>query len=126
MSKKITFPTRHAGTASADKWVQQTNVDRTMPKEKPKRLTIDLAPKLHRKLKLHCVTEDIEIATFIRGLIESRLECSPGVTVHQNRCRRGVYRGGFCFVSPNGENSCPDPKLPRFGRNGCVDLIARE
>ncbi len=41
------------------------------------------------------------------------------VTVHQNRCRRGVYRGGFCFVSTNGENPCPKPRTPKSGPSVC-------
>jgi hypothetical protein len=53
----------------ADAWV----------KDKPKirgrmiRLTIDITPELHQKLKLKCVMERSTIADIVRGLLEEKV-----------------------------------------------------
>ena len=74
MSKKIKIPTR-----AADKEVTEWVETRSKPAAsslvgKPKRLTIDLDPELHRRLKVDCVQKDIQIADRIRGLIQKDLK----------------------------------------------------
>ncbi|MEO1619366.1 MAG: hypothetical protein AAFV88_26270 [Planctomycetota bacterium] len=68
MSKRIVIPTRTPKRPSADQWVNQKS--ESSPKVKPKRLTIDIDPGLHRRLKVYCFNRDIVIANFLRGLIE--------------------------------------------------------
>ncbi len=73
MSKQIRMTARPK-TNTADQWVETslpTAVDKTA--FKPKRLTIDIDPELHTRLKLRCVRHDIRIADFLRELIEGTL-----------------------------------------------------
>lgn len=50
-----------------------------------KRLTINLSEELHKRLKLHCVLTDQEMAEIIRRLIEDYLEQSRQKTEEVNR-----------------------------------------
>ncbi|GAB5517202.1 plasmid partition protein ParG [Rhodopirellula baltica] len=75
MSKKITMTARPKAKAEIDKWVEtRERAETEKPAVKPKRLTIDIDPTLHRKLKLSCVNRDIQIADLIRTLIENELD----------------------------------------------------
>jgi len=46
------------------------------PREKMKRLTIDIAPSLHRRVKAGCAIRGIEMADLIRQFLEKEF---PGV-----------------------------------------------
>lgn len=69
MSKKISIPARAKSDPDTDKWVGQSPT-KTKTSGKRKRLTIDLDPALHRKLKLYAVQNEIEIVTLVRTFIE--------------------------------------------------------
>ncbi|WP_286763606.1 MULTISPECIES: plasmid partition protein ParG [Rhodopirellula] len=74
MSKKITMTARPKAKAKIDKWVETRESAATRkPDVKPKRLTIDIDPSLHKRLKMSCVNRDIQIADLIRTLIECEL-----------------------------------------------------
>tara|TARA_R100000365_G_C2727770_1_gene58663 strand:+ start:131 stop:367 length:237 start_codon:yes stop_codon:yes gene_type:complete len=75
MSKKITMTARPKVKAEVDKWVETREpAVAEKPTVKPKRLTIDIDPALHKKLKMNCVKRDIQIADLLRTLIESELD----------------------------------------------------
>ncbi len=74
MKKQIPMSARPAKTRDADTWVE-TSSDMAPPKKvKPKRLTLDMPPSLHSRLKLHCVKNQTEIASFLRELIAGALK----------------------------------------------------
>ncbi len=72
MSKKIQIPTRPPKKPTADQWVENKVV---LQKErvKPKRLTIEIDPGLHRELKIHCASTETRIVDLIRNLISNEL-----------------------------------------------------
>ncbi|ELP32916.1 plasmid partition protein ParG [Rhodopirellula baltica] len=75
MNKRITMTARPRPRAELDKWVETREpVAAAKPAVKPKRLTIDIDPALHKKLKMSCVKRDIQIADLLRTLIERELE----------------------------------------------------
>ncbi|PHQ33157.1 plasmid partition protein ParG [Rhodopirellula bahusiensis] len=75
MSKKITMTARPRAKPEIDKWVEtRGSAVAEKPAVKPKRLTIDIDPSLHRRLKMSCVNRDIQIADLIRKLIQSELD----------------------------------------------------
>lgn len=62
--------------AEIDKWVETREPVATVKPTavtKPKRLTIDIDPSMHKKLKMSCVARDIQIADLLRTLIEHEL-----------------------------------------------------
>ncbi|ELP30253.1 plasmid partition protein ParG [Rhodopirellula baltica] len=72
---------RPKAKAEVDKWVETREaVLAEKPTVKPKRLTIDIDPTLHKKLKMSCVNRDIQIADLIRTLIERELDCQKQLT----------------------------------------------
>jgi hypothetical protein len=71
MSKTVTMTPRAKTKSQADSWVE--NRSSSDGGGKPKRLTLDLDPNVHRQLKLHCVKHDIEIAALLRKLIDREL-----------------------------------------------------
>jgi hypothetical protein len=88
MSKKVTISPRPTKVPDSDKWVESrvASVD-TAPRVKPKRLTIDIDPKVHTQLKVHCAKNGLQIADVLRNLINrevgqefginSGVACSP-------------------------------------------------
>lgn len=75
MSKKITMTARPKPKAELDKWVEMR--EPVVPEKlsvKPKRLTIDIDPALHKELKMSCVNREIQIADLLRTLIERELD----------------------------------------------------
>ncbi|WP_417850306.1 plasmid partition protein ParG [Thalassoglobus sp.] len=72
MSKTIKLSARPVRNQNADTWVESRGD--LPPPPKPKRLTIDIDPTLHSRLKLHCVRQDIPIADLIRSLIDESLQ----------------------------------------------------
>ena len=74
MSKKIKMPTRAKPSPKLDNWVE-TRKSPEPPKStfKPKRLTIDIHPDLHKRLKISCVQRGIQIADLLRQLIDTDL-----------------------------------------------------
>lgn len=75
MSKRITMSARAKPKAEIDKWVETREpVVAKTPTVKPKRLTIDIDPGLHKKLKMSCVNREIQIADLLRALIERELD----------------------------------------------------
>ncbi len=75
MSKQIAMTARPKRTPEADSWVEK-RVPSTGSDErvKPKRLTIDIDPKLHKELKISCVQRGIQIADLLRSLIQRDLQ----------------------------------------------------
>ena len=74
MSKKIKMPTRAKPSPELNNWVEaRLSPELPKPTVKPKRLTIDIHPDLHKRLKISCVHRGIQIADLLRGLIEADL-----------------------------------------------------
>ena len=74
MSKQIKMQARPKTKPTVDQWIGHHDRDIETPtRTKPKRLTIDLDPELHRRLKLHCVESDTEISALLRLLIIKEL-----------------------------------------------------
>lgn len=71
MSKRITMSARPKSKPEIDKWVEtrEPNIE-LEPRVKPKRLTIDIDPKLHTDLKISCAKRGVQIADLLRSLIE--------------------------------------------------------
>ena len=78
MSKTINMSIRPKQNANADTWVE-TRTKLSPPPPKPKRLTIDIDPTLHSRLKIHCVRQDIPIADFVRELIDESLQADDSI-----------------------------------------------
>ncbi|TWU22163.1 hypothetical protein Pla52o_32160 [Novipirellula galeiformis] len=75
MSKKIAMTARVKQKPEIDKWVETR--EPLVPLKlnvKPKRLTIDIDPALHKKLKMNCVKREIQIADLLRTLIEREID----------------------------------------------------
>jgi hypothetical protein len=73
MSKQIRMSSRPKQNPHADSWVETSLPAAAARAVKPKRLTIDIDPNLHTRLKLHCVQRDVRIADLLRDLIERSL-----------------------------------------------------
>jgi hypothetical protein len=73
MTKQIEMQVRPKSADSANKWVSERATTDIKTSTRTKRLTIDINEDLHRELKIHCVTNDVEIATHVRGLISNSL-----------------------------------------------------
>ncbi len=65
MSKKIKFNAKPSARPSADQWVSEQ-----APSEALKRLTIDIPPGLHKRIKIHCASGDLKMADVLRELLE--------------------------------------------------------
>ena len=72
MSKRISMTARPKTNPGADQWVEKAEPSAARP-PKPKRLTIDIDPTLHKRLKLYCFQQDIVMADLLRDLIEQKL-----------------------------------------------------
>jgi hypothetical protein len=82
MNKKVTFgarPEREASmTVAADAWVNSqataATIEAPQPKEKEatKRLTLDVSADLHRRIKVQCAVQGVNIADALRELLEQR------------------------------------------------------
>ncbi|WP_437186719.1 hypothetical protein SH668x_000069 [Planctomicrobium sp. SH668] len=70
MSKRINITARPKQNPAADQWVETRLPPAEQPPVRLKRLTIDLDPELHKRLKLHCFQQDVPIAELLRELIE--------------------------------------------------------
>jgi hypothetical protein len=65
MTKKVKFNAKPLARPSADQWVSD------QPSNEPlKRLTIDVAPSLHKRIKIRCASLDLKMADVIRDLLE--------------------------------------------------------
>ena len=73
MKKKTTFTPKPSPPlpppASLDAFVGVPPAS-SPPREKMKRLTIDIAPTLHRRVKAGCAERGIEMAEFLRQCLE--------------------------------------------------------
>lgn len=76
-AKKITFASKRpsqAGTTNIDDWVKNRETAAPEPEPKPKikmkRLTIDVSPSLHRRIKSQCAMNNLQMADEIRDLLE--------------------------------------------------------
>ncbi len=79
MSKKVAISPRPAKSPDSDKWVESRIVsEETAPRVKPKRLTIDIDPKLHTQLKVHCAQNGTQIADLLRNLIDREVDQLSG------------------------------------------------
>jgi len=73
MSKQIRMTTRPKQSAAADQWVETRHEPVDEPSVKYKRLTIDLDPELHKRLKLYCFEHEIHVSVLLRDFIEQTL-----------------------------------------------------
>ena len=75
MSKTVKINARPKSSPDLDQWVETRapTEPQSKPAVKPKRLTIDIDPELHKQLKISCVQRDIQIAELVRQLIENDL-----------------------------------------------------
>lgn len=74
MSKKISMAARPHAKPNMDKWVEhRESATVSTPPKKPKRLTIDIDSDLHTQLKIHCATQQVQIADLLRRLIEQEI-----------------------------------------------------
>ncbi|QDT07498.1 hypothetical protein K227x_59250 [Rubripirellula lacrimiformis] len=73
MSKQIKMQVRPSRGNEADQWVEARKVEPEFPPVKMKRLTIDIDPDLHTKLKVHCAMKETEIVSLMRELIQNEL-----------------------------------------------------
>lgn len=74
-AKKVTFPSKRPSQATAtniDQWVENREPAPPAPEPavKMKRLTIDVSPSLHRKIKSTCAMNNLHMADEIRDLLE--------------------------------------------------------
>lgn len=69
MSKDIPLSIR-PNKAAADAWVKNPSELPSLTKSPMKKLSIELDPDLHKRLRLHSATVDIPIAELIREQIE--------------------------------------------------------
>lgn len=70
--KKVTFTGKRpsaSAPATADDWVQSRE---PQPRERTKRLTIDVPISLHRRVKSQCAIQNFVMADMIRDLLEER------------------------------------------------------
>ena len=76
MSKTVKINARPKSSPGLDQWVEtrEPTEAKNKPTVKPKRLTIDIDPDLHRQLKISCATRDIQIADLVRQLIQTELQ----------------------------------------------------
>ncbi len=69
MAKKVTFGTtpvtKPTPAPTAEQWVDHRNTETT------KRLTIDISPSLHRRIKTTCARRGVKMADEIRELLET-------------------------------------------------------
>jgi hypothetical protein len=74
--KKVSFGSKPAAAGnggSADDWVHA----REKPTEPEKRLTIDIAESLHRRVKTTCAMENLVMADVVREMLEQRFPPTP-------------------------------------------------
>ena len=74
MSKQVRLTARPKQNPAADTWVETRTEPAAARPPKPKRLTIDIDPALHKRLKLYCFQQDVVMADLLRELIEGKLE----------------------------------------------------
>ncbi len=70
MTKKINIKSKPTDHKKADDWVTST-------KSKPesaatKRLTIDITPDLHTKIKIQCAQEGVKMSDAIREILQEK------------------------------------------------------
>lgn len=78
MSKQIRMTARPQKNNTADQWVETSLPSPIETMAKLKRLTIDIDPDLHTRLKLRCVRQDVRIADWLRDLIVTTLDAEDG------------------------------------------------
>jgi hypothetical protein len=69
MTKDIPLSIRPS-KSSVDAWVKDPSDLPSLPKSRMKKLSIELDPDLHKRLRLHSASVDIPIAELIREQIE--------------------------------------------------------
>lgn len=74
MSKKVNIAAKPPRPSSqdADKWVEERAQGPKKEKTETKRLTLDLDADLHRRMKVVCAKEGIQMAEEIRRLLAKR------------------------------------------------------
>ena len=58
-----------AGNSSSRKWLKKAP-----PRPAMKRFTIDVPAELHRQVKAHCTSLEVNMADLVRALLERELE----------------------------------------------------
>jgi hypothetical protein len=75
MKKEVAITVRPKQKQDVDAWVEnRSDEPESKPRVKPKRLTLDLDPAFHSRLKIHTAKIDVRISDLIRKLIEVELE----------------------------------------------------
>ena len=71
--KKVTFGSKPqvSNAVNPDEWVASRIVSEPVPEVKMKRLTLDVAEVLHRKIKAACANRGVKMADEIRSLLET-------------------------------------------------------
>ena len=65
MSKKIKFNAKPTARPSADQWVSDQSSSEAL-----KRLTIDISPSLHKRIKIRCASQELKMADVLRDILE--------------------------------------------------------
>lgn len=73
MNKRVTMQARPNRSPKADQWIESRPEPQTPLPPKPKRLTIDIDPTLHLRLKIHSAAQQIQMADLVRDLIQNAL-----------------------------------------------------
>lgn len=72
--KTVPFKTPKALNKPADDWIGQgrdvTTPDNKQPVGPTKRLTVDIAQDLHRRIKVHCAETETQIADVVREMLD--------------------------------------------------------
>ncbi|QDT57106.1 hypothetical protein Pan44_51720 [Caulifigura coniformis] len=74
MNKRIQMTARPLKANTADQWVETSLSTPVQPAVKFKRLTVDVDPELHTRLRLRCVRRDEHISDWLRALMVSTLD----------------------------------------------------
>lgn len=72
MGKKVSIPVRKDNAEALDKLQSGRAEGKDAPKAKPKRLTIDIPPALHRAIKRSCADRGVSMMDEIRDLLDGR------------------------------------------------------
>ena len=73
MTKQINMSARPKQNKNVDTWVE-TRSNLPPPPPKPKRLTVDMDPTQHNRLKTHCAKIDVPISELMRSLVDQVLD----------------------------------------------------
>ncbi|HEY9825087.1 MAG TPA: hypothetical protein V6D19_06545 [Stenomitos sp.] len=75
-NKKVTITTKPTSQATVDSWVATSSESQApeQPKERMKRLTLDLPESLHRAIKRRAVDQGVAMVDMLRDLLEQHFK----------------------------------------------------